>query len=125
MAEKVLGLSQLKKTVPAVFHLPHGWRGDAFWGSCSAQGVAVADDALPVALLAQPADGDAGLLAAHDEVRMVLCHGLRCKKRGHRTLRYMVEIVPLKLMAKNLCDVCICLIVCVRVRVHFYLCVVC
>ena len=36
--------------------------------------VAVADDALPVALLAQPAQRDAALLAAHDEVGVVLGH---------------------------------------------------
>eukprot|EP00212_Chloropicon_laureae_P009224 CAMPEP_0197493832 /NCGR_PEP_ID=MMETSP1311-20131121/25015_1 /TAXON_ID=464262 /ORGANISM="Genus nov. species nov., Strain RCC856" /LENGTH=188 /DNA_ID=CAMNT_0043039133 /DNA_START=76 /DNA_END=642 /DNA_ORIENTATION=- len=37
--------------------------------------VRVADDALAVALLAQPAYRDARLLAAHDQVRLVLRHG--------------------------------------------------
>jgi hypothetical protein len=36
--------------------------------------VRVADDALAVALLAQPPDGDAGLLPAHDQVRVVFRH---------------------------------------------------
>ena len=37
--------------------------------------IRVADDAFTVALLAEAPDGDAGLLAAHDEVGVVLCHG--------------------------------------------------
>eukprot|EP00446_Apocalathium_sp_SHHI-4_P029552 CAMPEP_0177223722 /NCGR_PEP_ID=MMETSP0367-20130122/38634_1 /TAXON_ID=447022 ORGANISM="Scrippsiella hangoei-like, Strain SHHI-4" /NCGR_SAMPLE_ID=MMETSP0367 /ASSEMBLY_ACC=CAM_ASM_000362 /LENGTH=168 /DNA_ID=CAMNT_0018673707 /DNA_START=206 /DNA_END=709 /DNA_ORIENTATION=- len=37
--------------------------------------VRVADDALAIALLAETTDGDAGLLPAHDQVRMVLRHG--------------------------------------------------
>ena len=35
---------------------------------------AIANDALAVALLAQPADGDAGLLPTHDQIGMVLGH---------------------------------------------------
>ena len=42
----------------------------------------VADDALSVALLAEPADGDAGLLAAHHQVGMVLRHGLYRRRAG-------------------------------------------
>ena len=38
--------------------------------------VGVADDAAAVALLAQPADGHAGLLPAENQVGMVLCHSL-------------------------------------------------
>ena len=37
--------------------------------------VRVADDALAIALLAEAADRDARLLAAHDEVGVVLGHG--------------------------------------------------
>ena len=36
--------------------------------------VRVADHALAVAFLAEPTDGDAGLLAAHDEIRVMLRH---------------------------------------------------
>jgi hypothetical protein len=35
---------------------------------------AIAYDALAVALLAQPADGDSGLLPTHDQIGMVLGH---------------------------------------------------
>ncbi len=34
----------------------------------------IADDTLPVALLAQPPDGNTGLLSAHNQVRMMLGH---------------------------------------------------
>ena len=44
-------------------------------GADNAPHVRVADDALAIALLAEAADGDARLLAAHDQVGVVLGHG--------------------------------------------------
>jgi hypothetical protein len=55
--------------------------------------VAVADDALPVALLAEAADGDPRLLPAHDEVRVVARHrgraDRRIEKKPLRTFPFM------------------------------------
>ena len=65
--------------------------------------VRVADDAAAVALLAQPPDGHARLLAAEDEIRVMLrhreaeegtkCRWLRLKGVGSQ-LQYGAEIGP-------------------------------
>lgn len=44
----------------------------------------IADDALPVALLAEAADGDARLLPAHDQVGVVLGHLVGAEWRERR-----------------------------------------
>jgi len=49
-----------------------GWRA----GNAGIPDVRVADDALSVALFTETADGDARLLAAHDQIWVVLRHFL-------------------------------------------------
>lgn len=60
--------------------------------------VRVADGALAVALVTQPAERDAGLLAAHDEVRVVAGHGIlgRGGRGGEKCLTVVLAVRLMK-----------------------------